>query len=128
MDESTHSGACAHDRTGSSPFALAGVVLAALAASAALLLALKSDDTQRFWVGQAPGVYRPAELQARSGKPVDITFTRSGGCMDRVTFPELGLTADITKGGTVHLPAMRRGTYRFMCSKGRARGTIRVGR
>lgn len=128
MDRSTHTRASAHAKTAGSPFALAGVLLAALATIAALFLAVKSGDTQRFWVGQAPGVYTPAELEARSGKPVEITFTRGGGCMDRVTFSELDVTAEIPNGGAVRLPAMREGTYHFTCSKGLARGTIRVER
>jgi hypothetical protein len=74
--------------------------------------------------------YEPARIEAGSGKPLRLWFTRTGepNCGAKVIFPALGITRDVPLGGStlVEIPAPPSGEIRFTCGMGMNRGMIVV--
>ncbi len=70
------------------------------------------------------GGFRPNLIRVKSGVPVEIVFGPGTECRVGVVFPDLGITQDITNGGTVKLPALEPGQYTIACSGGAPEGTI----
>lgn len=84
-----------------------------------------SGGVQRIAVSDDHG-FQPAYIRAKAGVPLEIEFGPGTECRTSVRFPELEITADISKGGVVKLPAMEPGTYTIACSGDAPEGAIIV--
>ncbi|MBN2248533.1 MAG: cupredoxin domain-containing protein [Coriobacteriia bacterium] len=82
--------------------------------------------TQRVAVSDDGARLVPAVFQARAGLPLTVEFGPGTQCRTSIVFPELGVSADITSGATVELPAMEPGTYTIQCGGGGNEGVLIV--
>ena len=76
------------------------------------------------------GGYSPDRIVARAGAPIRLTFRRdeSGGCSERVVFPDFRKSAMLPQGKLVEiqLPPTPAGEYGFQCEMGMLHGTLVV--
>jgi hypothetical protein len=82
---------------------------------------------QRISVDTATGSWSPNEITLKAGVPTQITFAEGRGCLAQVTFPDLGVSADLTNGGAVvSLPALPAGEHTFTCGMNMVFGKLTV--
>ncbi len=84
-----------------------------------------SGKVQRIAVKDEHG-FSPSYIRAKAGVPLEIEYGPGTACRVGVKFPELGVEADISKGGLVKLPAMKPGTYTILCSGDATEGAVFV--
>lgn len=68
----------------------------------------------------------PAIISAKVGLPLTVTFGPGTECRTTIVFPDLGVSADISNGGTVELPTLTAGTYAIQCGGGGNEGMLIV--
>lgn len=74
------------------------------------------DGIQRVSVDTSGGSWNPNEIVLARGVPARITFAEGQGCLAKVVFQTLGLSAGLTKGGAVvEVPPLEPGVYEFSC-------------
>lgn len=74
----------------------------------------------------ADGGLQPRIILAEAGLPIEMVFSSGTGCLASVSIPDLGVTRDISQGGTVTLPALEQGSYALACGQGALEGTLIV--
>ncbi|MHB1341026.1 MAG: cupredoxin domain-containing protein [Coriobacteriia bacterium] len=86
-----------------------------------------SGNGQALTVDTSSGSFSPSQLNAKAGKPIEITFGQGSGCLAEVVFPDLSIRQSLEGGPvTVKLPALKPGTYAFACGMDMDRGTLVV--
>lgn len=88
-----------------------------LSRDGSLQLITIKDDGKRF---------DPHLILAKQGIPIKVDFAPGKRCRVTVKFPEIGVTKDIARGGTVTLPALKPGDYQIACGEGGREGTLIV--
>jgi hypothetical protein len=89
--------------------------------------AVIEGGVQRVSIDTATGSWSPSEIALKEGIPTEITFSEGRGCLARVVFPDLGISADLTDGGAVvRLPALAAGEHSFTCGMEMVSGTLVV--
>lgn len=88
-----------------------------------------ADGVQRATV-IIDGEYRPARVQVKAGRPLELTFIRKErvGCGDVVLIPALGLKKTLKPGerAVVRVTPRRSGTIAFTCGMKMYKGQIAV--
>ncbi|MDO8964243.1 MAG: cupredoxin domain-containing protein [Coriobacteriia bacterium] len=80
---------------------------------------------QRFKIDTTKGEFLPNEVRVKANEPVELEFPPGGaGCTGRITFEQLGVDADLSRGGLVKLPALKPGTYAFKGGCGSESGAV----
>lgn len=102
----------------------AGYVTPTVADAAPMLLA-EDGSVQRIAVADEGG-FDPFLIRAAAGIPIEIDFAPGTECRTSVKFPGLNVEQDISKGGTVALPALEPGNYTIACSQDGNEGTLIV--
>jgi plastocyanin len=72
--------------------------------------------TQRIAISDDGAHFDPTLILAQAGIPIAMEFAPGKECRVAVKLPELGVEQDISKGGTVELPALDAGEYEIVCS------------
>jgi plastocyanin domain-containing protein len=76
------------------------------------------------------GGYAPAHVRLRAGKPARLVFDRreESSCSEEVLIPDFGIRRFLPahQRTSIDLPAVRPGTYDFMCGMGMLRGRFTV--
>lgn len=74
--------------------------------------------------------FRPAQIRAQAGQPVNLELTNRGRVLHDLTLPALGVHVEVQPGQetTVGLIAPRAGTYELFCSVPRHREAGMIGR
>ena len=123
---------------GRNPLVFAGIGVAVLVVLLGAWFVMRSPGTSAAGTGAGVGAqqlsvavtsagYEPGTINAKSGTPIEITFSQGQSCMSAVRFPDLGVSQDLSQGpGTVKLGPLSPGTYRFVCSTNHRTGTLVV--
>ena len=82
--------------------------------------------TQAIAVTDTGKGLEPAVISAKAGLPLTVTFGPGTECRTTIVFPDLGVSADISNGGTVELPTLTAGTYAIQCGGGGNEGMLIV--
>jgi plastocyanin domain-containing protein len=110
-------------------------VIAVFAVAVAGLLVLSQPEkvpeaaagVQRIRIETAAGEFSPDQVTAKAGSPIELEFPPGGsGCTASITFPDLGVAKDLTRGGIVALPALEAGTYAWKGGCGSESGALKV--
>jgi plastocyanin domain-containing protein len=89
--------------------------------------AATTSNVQHFNVDMSKRVYVPAELDAKAGAPVQITFGQGKGCVQTLVFPAFKIRADMTKGPkTFDLGILQPGDYAWSCGMNMQHGVLKV--
>lgn len=84
-------------------------------------------EVQKLSVDLSSGTYVPAELTAKAGVAVQITFGQGSGCIRELVFPAFGIRADMTKGPqTFDLGVLKAGDYPWACGMDMEHGVLKV--
>ncbi|HEY5506538.1 MAG TPA: cupredoxin domain-containing protein [Coriobacteriia bacterium] len=82
---------------------------------------------QHFDVDLSTGAYKPAELDAKAGTPVQITFGQGQGCVQTLVFPSFNIKADMAQGPkTFDLGVLQPGDYPWACGMNMQHGVLKV--
>lgn len=92
---------------------------------------VSANGAQVVAVSIKDGTYSPNRFVAKSGVPIDVTFTVVGktakGCIATPTFKSLNTSTTVTTGTkTVSLGSLPPGVYEFTCKMGMNPGRIVV--
>jgi Cu+-exporting ATPase len=88
---------------------------------------VSASGVQRFDVDMSSGVYKPAEIDAKAGTPVQITFGQGQGCVQTLVFPSFNIRADMTQGPkTFDLGVLQPGDYPWSCGMNMQHGVLKV--
>lgn len=72
---------------------------------------------QKVTVDLTTGTYSPNEITAKAGVPIELDFRGPApSCNGYVQSKDLGFSQDVSNGGTITLPALKAGTYKWACS------------
>ncbi len=77
----------------------------------------EGEGVQRIRIEDV-GRFDPFLITAEPGLPIEIDFAPGTECRTRVSFPEIGVEADISRGAVVELPALEPGSYAILCGDG----------
>jgi plastocyanin domain-containing protein len=89
----------------------------------------QSIDTETLTITVADGVYTPAYIEARAGRPFVLRFLRKdpSACAEKVIFPQLGIEAELPLDREYDLPlSPPPGVYAFTCDMQMYRGSLVV--
>lgn len=84
------------------------------------------DGVQRISVADDGAQFVPSLIAAKPGAPIEIVFGPGSDCRTSVSVPQLGVTLDISQGGTMSLPPLDPGSYAIQCGGGATEGAIIV--
>jgi hypothetical protein len=88
---------------------------------------VSEDGTvQRIGITDTGDRFEPAFVLAQAGVPIEIEYGPGVECREIVKFPELGVSQDISEGGTVSLPALEPGEYQITCGGDAPEGVLIV--
>lgn len=114
---------------------VAVIVLGLFAAATALAFGITrpesvpaaADGVQRIQIATADSKFNPDAVTAKAGSPIELEFPPGGsGCTASITFPDLDVSADLSRGGIVKLPALKPGEYVWKGGCGSESGAITV--
>ncbi|MGK0475985.1 MAG: plastocyanin domain-containing protein [Oleispira sp.] len=76
------------------------------------------------------GTYSPSRITVAADRPLEISFLRKdqSPCSETLLIPDLQISDSLPQNilKTIHLPAMKAGTYDFHCQMQMYRGQITV--
>jgi Cu+-exporting ATPase len=88
---------------------------------------VSATAVQHFDVDLSTGSYKPAELDAKAGTPVQITFGQGQGCVSTLVFPSFSIKADLSQGPkTLDLGVLQPGDYPWACGMNMQHGVLKV--
>ena len=89
-----------------------------------------ATGSQRIVIQATSTAYTPNVVSAKPGVPIDVVIHSVGatGCIRSFLVPQFGVNEVLPENGdtAIKLPALKPGTYRFMCGMGMYSGIIRV--
>jgi hypothetical protein len=110
-------------------------VVAVFAVAAGLLVVFIQPEkvseaaagAQRIRIATANSAFTPNEVTAKAGTPIELEFPPGGaGCTASITFPDLNLSKDLSRGGIMALPALKAGVYPWKGACGSESGSLKV--
>lgn len=111
------------------------VVLGLFAVATAVLFGISRPETvtqaaagvQRIRIETADSKFVPDAVTAKAGSPIELEFPPGGsGCTASITFPDLDVSADLSRGGIVKLPALKSGQYVWKGGCGSESGALTI--
>lgn len=115
--------------------AVAVVVLGLFAVATAVLFGISRPEAvpqaaagaQRIRIETADSSFSPDAVTAKAGSPIELEFPPGGsGCTASITFPDLEVSADLSRGGIVRLPALKPGQYVWQGGCGSESGALTI--
>lgn len=85
------------------------------------------NGTQVFYLDASAGRIEPNLLEAAPGMPIELRFSRGGGCVERISFDRTAASVRLDEpGATVAFPGLDSGVYPFRCELSKVAGVLIV--